>query len=227
MFSIKKTKDGSSTIFSTKYNAHFHSLHGALTESQHIFIDQGYKYYKHQNQIPATQTINILEIGFGSGLNAWLTFVEAMKDKQKIHYFALEPDPIPEEIYQNLGYTDLLKSTEELKKAFFILHKSKWTENHKLSTEFTFIKLKEKIQEHKALHPYHIIYYDAFAPENQSELWNENVFIKLKESMASGGIIVTYCAKGNFKRMLRKIGFKVESIQGPPGGKREITRILM
>lgn len=207
---IEKTDDGSATLFVPELNEHYHSTKGARTESQHIFIDMGLK-------ASAATSPRILEIGFGTGLNAWLTLEEAEKSHRDVHYTGLELYPLEWEMVEQLGYI-----THPL---FEQIHTSPWEVDVHLTQHFTLKKMQmdvtSMIGESSSAD---IIYFDAFAPEKQPEMWSQELFTQLYVLLNEEGILTTYCAKGIVRRMLQAAGFKVERLPGPPGGKREILR---
>ena len=215
--SIIKTADGSDSLFVKDLNEHYHSTHGAIQESRHVYIDAGLKYISSNNN-----SINILEIGFGTGLNALLTSIEAEKLKLNINYSTLEAYPLDMEIINKLNYADCV-SGENQKEIFTTIHTCEWEKCIPISPFFNLHKIKNTLQEIEFTDTYNLIYFDAFAPNVQPEMWTEEVFTKLYSVLKPNGSIVTYCAKGEVKRTLKKVGFEVESLPGPPG-KREMVR---
>lgn len=207
---IEHTEDGSATLFVPELNEHYHSVKGARTESQHIFIDMGLK-------ASAAPQPHVLEIGFGTGLNTLLTLEAAEQEKRPVHYTGIELYPLAWEEVDVLGYSDNL--------LFKQLHTAPWEEDVRISTYFTLRKIQADANTVStlSLNP-DLVYFDAFAPEKQPEMWNEQLFHSLYASMNIGGILTTYCAKGVIRRMLQAVGFLVERLPGPPGGKREILR---
>lgn len=222
---IEKTDDGSATLFVPELNEHYHSTKGARTESEHIFINMGLK-------ASGSPHPKILEIGFGTGLNAWLTLVEAEKSYRHIHYTGLELYPLEWSMIKQLGY---IRSEEQLTlnerqqssvELFEQLHTSPWEEDVPLTPHFTLRKVQADLNEwilNPSLKP-DLIYFDAFAPEKQPEMWSQELFNHLYVLLNNEGIMTTYCAKGVIRRMLQTAGFIVERLPGPPGGKREILR---
>jgi tRNA U34 5-methylaminomethyl-2-thiouridine-forming methyltransferase MnmC len=192
---------------------HYHSTFGALTESKHVFIEAGLR--------PALQKfdeIHLLEIGFGTGLNALLTLLN-LKGK-RINYTAIEAFPLDDETIEELNFTNDSASKE----IFHQLHNSSWNEKNEIVPGFFLTKVNSKIEEHDlAQKHFNLVYFDAFGPEVQPELWTEEIFRKVADSMDSSGILTTYSAKGEIRRKLQKVGFEVERIPGPPG-KRHMTR---
>lgn len=210
------TDDGSHTIFLPHLNENYHSTFGAIEESKHIFIDAGFK-----TLINSHKVINIFELGFGTGLNALLTYFETKKTK--VNYTAVESNPLKESFYRKLNYPELFNK-EYSKEVFLKLHRSDWNKEIVLNENFTIKKLDDKIQNIKlADNSFDLVYFDAFAPDIQPELWTEQIFKKIASAMKTNGILLTYSAKGSVKRALKKSGFTVEGLPGPTG-KREITR---
>lgn len=217
------TEDGSNSLYIKELGEGYHSVHGAIQESIHVFINAGLK--KVCSDIAETgDAINILEIGLGTGLNVLLTLVESKKYTQKINYTAMEPYPIDAGIIADLNYVELLKD-EKLQIVFEKIHTCEWGQAINLSDNFTFCKIKNTLQDHQFENEYDLIYFDAFAPRVQPEMWTEEVFSKIYPATNLKGVLVTYCAKGAVKRALKKAGFEVESLQGPPG-KREMIRAM-
>ena len=241
---IEKTDDGSATLFVPELNEHYHSTKGARTESQHIFIEMGLK-------ASASTAPRILEVGFGTGLNAWLTLEEAEQSGRHIHYTGLELYPLEWQTVEELGYVrndEQLLVNGELQPSielFKQLHTSPWEKDVQLTPHFTLRKVETDVNkwvenrertmsnindsvtnaESPALNlSFNLIYFDAFAPEKQPEMWSQELFNCLHVLLDEGGILTTYCAKGVVRRMLQTAGFTVERLPGPPGGKREILR---
>lgn len=214
---IERTEDGSATLFVPELDEHYHSVKGARTESQHIFIDMGLK-------ASAAPQPHVLEIGFGTGLNALLTLEAAEQDARSVHYTGIELYPLAWEEVDALGYSN--------NPLFKQLHTAPWEEDVKISPHFTLRKIKgdantvinEELRVVNSSFSPSVAYFDAFAPEKQPEMWNEQLFRSLYVYMNTGGILTTYCAKGVIRRMLQAVGFRVERLPGPPGGKREILR---
>ena len=207
------TNDGSYTIFNSSINECYHSKHGAIIEAEHVFIKNGFS-YKRKN------SLNILEVGFGTGLNALLTYQKAEQRQIKVNYHAIELFPVKKEVYLKLNFTDLigLKQEELLK-----LHNCKWDKENKISTYFKLIKHHTSLEKYKTKKKFDIIYFDAFSPEKQPELWKFNTFKKMHGFLKSDGFLTTYCAKGIVKRTMKEVGFDVLVLDGPPG-KRQMTK---
>lgn len=211
------TQDGSNSVFSEQYGVTYHSRFGAVTESAHVFITAGLRY-----KAAVQREISILETGFGTGLNAFMTWLEAERRNLKVRYLGLETYPIPETYTTALDYPAALGCPERTSD-FLSLHHCPWGTPHLLSEHFTFEKRQTPIEAFEQHGAFDLIYFDAFAPQAQPELWTEAVFARMYAALKPEGVLVTYCAQGHFKRTLKKVGFTVERLQGPPG-KREMTR---
>ena len=215
---IVKTRDGSNTIFVPEFDETYHSTHGAIQESLHVFIRSGLKFKTELNDI------SVLEVGFGTGLNALLSFVDSEDTNRNIKYTSLEAYPLQWDLVSKLNYIDIIfngKYSEIYKK----IHTCDWESFHELSPYFTLRKQNVKLQNILFDNEFDIIYFDAFAPRVQPELWTEQIFTSMYKALKPGGIFVTYCAKGSVKRALRYVGFQLQSIPGPPG-KREMSRAV-
>ena len=212
------TADGSHSLYLKDLDQHYHSIHGAIQEGLHVFIEAGLKYITRQNK----SSIHILEIGFGTGLNAFLTFIVAEKLNLEINYSSLEAYPLGKEVISKLNYVECLKE-ENRRGVFNLIHEVPWEQETVVSKSFTLHKIKNTLQEIVFENKYDLIYFDAFGPRVQPEMWTEENFIKLFSALNAGGSLVTYCAKGEVKRTLKKVGFLVEALPGPPG-KREMIR---
>ena len=207
---IEQTEDGIPTLYLPRMDEHYHSIKGALAEARHVYIDSALR-------ASGKKEINVLEIGFGTGLNALLTLEAAEADKRPVHYTGIELYPLAWEEVDVLKYSD--------NPLFKTLHSVPWEEDVAITPYFTLKKIREDAR--KAVNTkrsFDVIYFDAFAPEKQPEMWDEALFRNLYTSMNAGGVLTTYCAKGIIRRMLQSVGFKVERLPGPPGGKREILR---
>lgn len=213
------TDDGSHTLTSETFGVTYHSRFGAVTESAHVFIGAGLRYKAVQQQ-----QIRILETGFGTGLNAFMTWIEAEKRALEVHYCTLELFPVGLDIAQNLNFAAQM-GLPEREEDFLHLHHLAWENTHRLSAHFSLCKKQSPIETFFAPESFDLIYFDAFSPQAQPELWTEEVFQHMYASLASEGALVTYCAQGEFKRCLKRAGFEVERLQGPPG-KREMTRAV-
>lgn len=212
---LEQTADGSFTLYVPELDEHYHSVKGALTESQHIFIDMGLKHSQATNPY-------ILEIGLGTGLNCFLTYLTSKETGQAIHYTGIERFPLSEEVIDQLDYATLIGKGE--KEVYQAIHQAAWNKEVQLSPHFSLHKIEGDFTQYSFLGKYDLIYFDAFAPEKQPEMWEQPLFDMLYELLNPGGILTTYCAKGVVRRMLQAAGFTVERLAGPPGGKREILR---
>jgi len=164
----------------------------------------------------------ILEIGLGTGLNCFLTLMEAETSQRKVHYTGIERFPLNMEVIQKLDYPSMIGRGHE--DDYFAIHQAPWGEDTELSPWFTLHKIEGDFTHYHFEKGYDIIYFDAFAPEKQPEMWEQSLFDGLYQTLNEGGVLTTYCAKGVVRRMLQSAGFKVERLPGPPGGKREILR---
>jgi tRNA U34 5-methylaminomethyl-2-thiouridine-forming methyltransferase MnmC len=212
---LETTADGSPTLYVPDLDEHYHSMNGAIQESQHVYLASGLLHFIHKKQQPE---INVLEFGFGTGLNAFLTALEAEKQKIIIHYTALEKYPLSQEMINKLNYSS------EDQRLFQLLHQSGWGNPVSISSYFTLQKVAIDFIDFDFSNQYDVVYYDAFAPDKQPEVWSQELFEKLFSSMNSGGILTTYCAKGSIRRMMQQAGFTVERIPGALG-KREMLRL--
>lgn len=213
---LVKTKDDSHTLFVPELNEHYHSIFGAIQESQHVFINAGLKYY-------GKSDITIFEIGFGTGLNTLLTFSEALKSKICIRYYSIDNYRLDLNIINALNYPDILEIDPHMRTFYLRMHNEPWNEELKLSDNFTLVKIKSDFTTFQIPFEYNIVYFDAFAPEKQPEMWSRDIFKKIFNNLSHDGILVTYCSKGIVKRNLRAVGFDVKGIPGP-SGKREMIR---
>ena len=214
---ILLTDDGSVTIHLPEWNEQYHSKHGAITEAIHVFIETGLEHWIHKN---SKHEISILEIGFGTGLNAFLTSLEATKKDLQINYSGIEAYPISEEEIEQLNYAALLDASEE---DFLKLHQSNWGASSEISQNFILTKRKQFFSEIKDADFYNVIYFDAFGARVQPELWTEAIFELMFNALKPNGVLVTYSAKGSVRRAMQAVGFVVERLPGPPG-KREMLR---
>lgn len=216
---LRLCEDGSHTLFSDKAGECYHSTHGAYTESLQIFINYGLLTVFESLTL---KTVRILEVGFGTGLNALLTSLEAESGAVYVSYLGLEPFPVESEIIRQLNYCSLLNGNSQ--QYFDLMHESTWDSTYIIHPSFGFKKQQIGFMDAGLENNgFDLIYFDAFSPEAQPELWEQEVFDKCFRIMAKGGVLVTYCAKGKVKRALKAAGFTIENLPGPPG-KREITR---
>ena len=206
---ITQSADGSTTLWVPGLDEHYHSIHGALTESQHVFIEAGLKAI-------GTSNVRILEVGLGTALNARLTLDQAQQDGRSIAYDALEKFPLTKEEIEAVGLQGMSKE------APFLRAKPECVTQ--IAEQFTFRLLVEDVKTFKGEQgSYDLIYFDAFAPSAQPDLWTDAVFENMYGLLKPGGALVTYCAKGAVKRSMKAAGFEVEALPGPPR-KREMTR---
>lgn len=212
---IIQTLDGSTTIQLTEWNECYHSKHGAIQEAKHVFIKNGLSLFENQE-------ISILEIGFGTGLNAFITLLEAEKMQQTIDYVGVEAYPISADEVLNMNYVDELQAVQE-SILFDEIHESNWEEKIVLNANFTLTKRKQFFQEIVDENKFDLIYFDAFGYRVQPELWSTEIFRKMYTALKANGILVTYAARGVVKRSMIEVGFTVEKLAGPPG-KREMFR---
>jgi len=210
------TEDGSHTIYLPEMDEHYHSTHGAIQESLHIYINQGLL------QLPK-QELSILEIGFGTGLNAYLTFAYGDLKKLNINYFSIEKYPLTETDYLKLNYPQNI--FPEFSDVFEKMHRAEWNSVVKISPEFSLQKVHADLLsfEFDSLPQFDLVYYDAFAPGKQPEMWTDEIIQKVASSVKKNGILTTYCAKGSVRRAFSAAGFLMERIPGPIG-KKEILR---
>lgn len=215
-FSIIKTADGSDTLFVKELDEHYHSTFGAIQESLHVFIKTGLNV---KDESPLT----IFEVGFGTGLNAFLTFLDTLKSGQIIHYITIEKYPISRNTWELLNYPELLSKDDT--KIFRAIHLSPWNEKVNITENFALTKITGDMTsfDFDLLPVFDLIYFDAFSPEKQPGLWETRIFEKLYVNTAPFGKLVTYCSKGAVRRSLQKSGYITERLPGPPG-KREILR---
>lgn len=215
---IETTGDGSHTLFHPGAGEHYHSIHGAIQESEHVFIEAGLKAVAHEKQ-----TLDILEVGFGTGLNALLTMHAADKLSLQVRYTCFEPYPLGFEIYSQLNYVSLTQF-ETYQQPFLHMHSPGNGEVIRLLNNFEFIRFLTDIQNINAgNHLFDLVYFDAFSPAAAPELWTQEIFTLLRNCVNPGAILVTYSAKGSVRRALQAAGFVTERLPGPPG-KREMLR---
>lgn len=203
---IRETSDGSVTFFSEKYGQTYHSVHGARTESERVFIELGF-----DHAATAFSRPDILEVGFGTGLNAWLTWQKAEESGLPVRYTGIEAYPLPPAEYELLP--------PEIRP----LHELPWEELHTISPCFSVIKKKVRLEDFQRESPFNLVYFDAFSPDAQPELWSAEMFLKIGSMLCPGGVLTTYCSKSSVQRNLRSAGFTVEKHPGPPH-KREVIR---
>lgn len=214
---IEKTADGSHTLFVSELDEHYHSVNGAIQESNHVFIETGLKHCE-------KDTISIFEVGFGTGLNAFLTLLEAKKSNKVIYYTSIEAYPLDKSLIRELNYPEQL-SADSLS-YFYQLHDAEWGEEVKISNNFYLRKLHADFVQFdfsQITNQQDLIYFDAFAPDKQPDMWSQDIFDQLYKLSSAQGLLVTYCAKGVVRRMMQQAGYTTERLPGPPG-KREMLR---
>ena len=215
---IVVTADGSSSIYLPEWNEHYHSKHGAVQEAYHVFIRSGLDLFKDGS------TVNILEIGLGTGLNAFITFLEARKRSLQIVYDGVEAFPVETDVVQQLNY-DRILDAENDRQYFDKIHEIPWKIPHDISGNFQLTKRKQHFETLDDKERFDLVYFDAFGAQVQPELWSVIIFKKMYEALKTNGILVTYSAKGSVRRAMQEVGFKVERLPGPPG-KREMLRAV-
>jgi len=216
------TEDGSHTLLHPQLGQTYHSKYGAIQESQTIFIDAALRFYLEKAQ---TGSVSILEMGFGTGLNAFMTYLQSTNYPQvQFKYTAFEAYPISADQAQELNYPQLFEA-EAQRSIFNQFHLCPPREWQTLSPNFEFCKQIDKFEHLEAENAYEVVYYDAFAPAAQPELWTEELFASIYRAMRPQAVLTTYCAKGSFKRMLKSLGFEVNALPGPKG-KREMTQAV-
>lgn len=212
---IIQTLDGSTTIHLKEWDECYHSKHGAIQEAQHVFIKNGLSLFPNQS-------VSILEIGFGTGLNAFISFLESSKLNQSINYVGVEAYPVNATEVLAMNYVDELNAKSQ-KEVFEKMHESKWNEKIELTAEFELTKRKQFFDKIDDVEQFDLIYFDAFGYRVQPELWSTAIFQKMYTALRPGGKLVTYAARGVVKRSMMEVGFTVEKLPGPPG-KREMFR---
>ncbi len=212
---VIQTLDGSSTIYIPEMDENYHSKHGAIQEAEHVFIQHGLRKIEEKGQ----SSISIFEMGFGTGLNALLTKI---RTNTPIFYTGIEAFPVSDIELSALNYVEQLG--KEHHEDFSSIHKAEWNEMVEIDSQFSIKKVQEKIENYELdKASFDLIYFDAFGPRAQAEMWEIEILQKMYEGLKTGGALVTYCARGQFKRDLKSLGFELESLPGPPG-KREMTR---
>jgi tRNA U34 5-methylaminomethyl-2-thiouridine-forming methyltransferase MnmC len=217
MNKLFQTADGSNSLMSKQFGVSYHSKHGAVQETQHVFINAAFNYI-------SLPKVKLLEIGFGTGLNALMTLQNCRKTNKEVEYVAVEAYPVSMETVESLDYHSILKDNT-LEQPLKTMHQLESHVLTEIESNFKFEKRIMLFEDIDESNQYDIIYFDAFAPNAQPELWDVDLLVKMYRALKKGGILTTYCAKGQVKRNLKSLGFTVESIPGPPG-KREMTRAL-
>jgi len=227
---IITTSDGSKTIQIEDWNEQYHSIHGAIQEANHVFLKHGL-FFHCAELVSASKNestshtepveVSILEIGFGTGLNAFLTLIEAEKLNQSITYVGVEAYPVALDEIEQLNYVELI--SKDHAQIFEKMHSIPWEEQHHMTFNFQLEKQQKFFQDIKAEDTFDIIYFDAFGARVQPDLWTENIFMIMFKALKKNGVLVTYSAKGSVRRAMQTVGFTVERLPGPPG-KREMLR---
>lgn len=227
---IITTSDGSKTIQIEDWNEQYHSIHGALQEAKHVFLKHALFFYYDTffNKIEPSKLksekqkeLSILEIGFGTGLNAFLTLIEAERLNLKINYVGIEAYPVKLDEIQQLNYVELI--SEKHRSIFEHMHAIPWNAGRVISSNFQLEKQEKFFQDISAINAFEIIYFDAFGARVQPNLWTEDIFKIMFDALKDNGILVTYAAKGSVRRAMQAVGFTVDRLPGPPG-KREMLR---
>jgi tRNA U34 5-methylaminomethyl-2-thiouridine-forming methyltransferase MnmC len=211
------TADGSTTIHMPEWNEQYHSKHGAIQEAFHVFIKNGLEAHK-------SPELSVLEIGFGTGLNCYITLLEAAKKNLRIDYIGVEAFPIQEDEILQLNYVSELESRNYAHK-FEEMHLFPWDEKQQVHENFFLTKRQQLIKDISDIDAFDLVYFDAFGARVQPELWTEEIFQKMYASMKKNGVLVTYSAKGSVRRAMQAVGFKVTRLPGPPG-KREMLQAV-
>ncbi|MAU16669.1 MAG: SAM-dependent methyltransferase [Muricauda sp.] len=214
---IITTGDGSKTIQIEDWDEQYHSKHGAVQEAYHVFIEHGLRLFQ-------KESIGILEIGFGTGLNAFITLLEGPRQQLVIDYVGVEAFPVSMEEVGQLDYCTQL-GAEDKEDIFLKMHSAPWEESISLTSGFSLLKQKKDFKEIEQRNLFNLIYFDAFGARVQPELWTEDIFLKMYHALKKGGVLVTYAAKGSVRRAMQSVGFAVERLPGPPG-KREMLRAI-
>lgn len=215
---LLQTADGSSTYFLPDLNEQYHSMNGAVTESEHVFLRMGYDFYEKPDRV-------VFEVGFGTGLNALLTASRAGINKQSVFYIAIEKYPLEKAFVEVLDYGKYIPGPGD--ELFAALHTCRWNEPVQLTANFKLLKIKADFTGSTWTLPccIDIIYFDAFGPDKQPEMWSQQIFSDLYKQLVPGGVLVTYSAKGDVRRRLNAAGFLSEKLPGPPG-KKEMLRAI-
>ena len=215
-----QTGDGSSSLLNLALNETYHSTHGAIQESNHVFIKNGLQFFLEKTKADA---VSIFEVGLGTGLNILLSIKFSERNKLKIHYTSIEAFPIDWITASQLNYGSRLKD-KKLPALFQLIHQSDWDKETAISERFSLYKIKSDLLSFRPnFNQFDLIFFDAFAPSKQPEMWTLKILEKIFLTMKPGGVFITYCAKGQLKRDLKSLGLNVESLPGPPG-KREMVR---
>ncbi len=209
------TADGSTTIHLQEWDEQYHSKHGAIQEAKHVFIKKGLSLFSNRN-------VAILEIGFGTGLNSFITFLEAPIRQITVEYYGVDAYPVTFDEIEKLNYISELNA-KKFRDVYNEMHQQVWEVKNRISPFFSLTKQKKLFKDINDKNSFDLIYFDAFGYRVQPELWTEEIFKKMFCALKSGGVLVTYSAKGSVRRAMQSVGFTVERLPGPPG-KREMLR---
>ena len=216
MYQIIKTGDGSHTIYVPDLDEHYHSIHGAIQESTYIFIKNGFEVCK-------ADPLNIFEVGFGTGLNALLTAIRSIPGNKEVNYTAVEKYPLDKKIIKSLNYNDY--TGENAGNIFHLIHSASWNIKVNICKNFNLEKIETDFTARSPSGRYDLIYFDAFGPDKQPEMWTREIFNRIAAVTNKNGILVTYSAKGEVKRNLKACGFDVTLLPGPPGKRQMISAV--
>ncbi len=211
---IIQTQDGSTTIHLPEWNESYHSKHGAIQEAYHVFIKNGFSLFE-------GKPISILEIGFGTGLNGFITYLEAKKNNQSIDYVGVEAYPVALDEAMLMNYPNEIDATET--SIFKQMHECNWEQQCQISKDFSLTKRKMFFQDIKEENTFDLIYFDAFGFRVQPELWSEEIFAAMYKALKPDGVLVTYACRTSIKNAMLSAGFSVKKLPGAPG-KREMLR---
>lgn len=213
---IIETADGSKTLFIPDMDEQYHSVNGAITESEYVFLKQGYLHH------PSKKTV-VFEVGFGTGLNALLTALKAEEQKRPTTFYTIEKYPVTSQEVEHLEYGKIISGKAQ--KLFFHLHEAPWEETIQINDYFSIHKIKADLTTYdfKEIPGIDIVYFDAFGPDKQSSMWQTNIFETIYNASAKNSTFVTYSAKGVIRRSLQSCGYSMERLPGPPG-KRQMLR---
>jgi tRNA U34 5-methylaminomethyl-2-thiouridine-forming methyltransferase MnmC len=216
MIQLEETSDGSHTLYVPELDEHYHSIHGAVQESLFIFIKNGFDFCE-------ASPVNILEIGFGTGLNALLTATKSMTGNRKVNYTSIEKYPLDDAIVNSLNHSKF--AGDNGKEIFQRIHAASWNTSVNICPGFNLKKIETDFTKTKLQGRFDLVYFDAFVPDKQPEMWTNEMFSTIASVTRKNGILVTYSAKGEVKRILKACGFEVTLLPGPPG-KRQMIRAI-